>query len=397
MLLKEKKYDKIPSLFKKAETYCRTLQNNDILEMFYELKIKYLEQQNNYKEAYYLLKKLKDIVQNDYKERINDKIDELTLKFDTIQKEKEIEYKNKEISILLMQNKLKNLKIVKQRIVYHFIILIIFVFAVFIAIGLYFKYKKNIQLQKEINQRKEAEKKLLESQERLKIELENKVSRCIELNKKFLDDKKEIELSKRTIDILSEAKEKLLHEVYHRVYNNLQIILGIIKIHAMNADSETSKVLKDLSQRIKLIATIEANYHKEKNIDSVNLPDIINIVFQQFYYNYKDKVKKIKFQLDVTDYAVKNKFIIPFTFIVYELLEYIGLNLITSNNVDKITIFFNKKILQIEVEGEEIEKKTLEKKNVSLELVEIFIKQINAQFEITQVVGKRIFKIILRR
>ena len=114
-----------------------------------------------------------------------------------------------------------------------------------------------------------------------------------------------------------------------------------------------------------------------------------------FYYSHLEKLKNVKFNLKLSEHLVEEKNIIPLTFIIYELFEKIYKSF--SEREDKcIDIYSKENEISIAVQG--IDKEKMENiPKTSEELIEIFIKQINADFKVIFDNKKIIFKIILGR
>lgn len=73
----------------------------------------------------------------------------------------------------------------------------------------------------------------------------------------------------------NEEKEALLHEIHHRVKNNLQIISSLISIKSRNASEETKELLTGLNNRIHSLGLIHEMLYKSDHLGSVNLKDYL--------------------------------------------------------------------------------------------------------------------------
>ncbi len=70
-------------------------------------------------------------------------------------------------------------------------------------------------------------------------------------------------------------KEALLHEIHHRVKNNLQIISSLINIKSRMANVETKGILKELSGRIHSLGLIHEMLYKSDHLGAVNLTEYL--------------------------------------------------------------------------------------------------------------------------
>jgi len=69
----------------------------------------------------------------------------------------------------------------------------------------------------------------------------------------------------------NKEKEALLHEIHHRVKNNLQIISSLINIKSRSASKETAELLSDLNNRIYSLGLIHEMLYKSDHLGAVDL------------------------------------------------------------------------------------------------------------------------------
>lgn len=66
-------------------------------------------------------------------------------------------------------------------------------------------------------------------------------------------------------------RDVLLREVLHRVHNNLQIVLGLLRMHSRRAmDPGTRNTLDDIARRIQALAQIQGRLYKDGNYLALN-------------------------------------------------------------------------------------------------------------------------------
>ena len=191
-----------------------------------------------------------------------------------------------------------------------------------------------ILLQKE---KESSDKKLIE-------EIENR-NRIVEA--------KVAEKTKKLNDILK-TKELLIKEIHHRVKNNLQIILSMIRMHNDNFnDSMLSKKLKDLENRINTIAKTYSMLLTTEKLEVVDMNLYINSLIGDIANLYDGK-NRVEVKTDIEAKMALKKAV------------YIGLvvNEIVSNAFEhafknrggKITVvlkqMYGEFILEIEDNGE---------------------------------------------
>ena len=134
------------------------------------------------------------------------------------------------------------------------------------------------QLQKEKN---DANIKLISQQKNEKKRLEQKVT------EKTLD-------LKNTLD----EKEILLKELNHRVKNNMQTIVSLVRLQIDEIDNKDIKdILSTTYNRINAMSHLHEMLYYQKNISNVNATDYIRLLTDEIQESYS---KEIKIHLDIT-------------------------------------------------------------------------------------------------
>lgn len=89
-----------------------------------------------------------------------------------------------------------------------------------------------------------------------------------------------------------DEKNTLLQELHHRVKNNLQIIIGIVKMQIRSVNSsEVISNLKSLENRISSIAQVQdlLLFHKTNKVSRVEVGEYINSILSLFSRLYESK------------------------------------------------------------------------------------------------------------
>jgi len=74
----------------------------------------------------------------------------------------------------------------------------------------------------------------------------------------------------------NDDKEALLHEIHHRVKNNLQIISSLINLKSKNASNETKEILGDLNSRIHSLGLIHEMLYKSDSLGLIDLKEYLS-------------------------------------------------------------------------------------------------------------------------
>jgi PAS domain S-box-containing protein len=97
-------------------------------------------------------------------------------------------------------------------------------------------------------------------------------------------------------------KEVLLHELYHRTKNNIQIISSLLSLKS-NAitDKDARNILDDMNNRIKTIGTIHEMLQNSSNKSEINLANYIKQIVTLILKSYNDQSERISIKLELED------------------------------------------------------------------------------------------------
>jgi two-component sensor histidine kinase len=131
------------------------------------------------------------------------------------------------------------------------------------------------------------------------------------LDKKLLDEMNsrqkiiESEVIQRTseLNIALEEKEVLFREVHHRVKNNLQLILSIIRLQRFDLKNhQNSSEFEKLEHRIKAISKTHELLCDSNDIVEINMKDYIQELYNEISESIIDKDIKLDLDVDATMY-----------------------------------------------------------------------------------------------
>jgi len=86
-----------------------------------------------------------------------------------------------------------------------------------------------------------------------------------------------VRLVKRRVEVvfILAEKEALLAEVYHRVRNNLQVMVSLIGLYGRAAPDACRGSFEALGQRVRAIALVQQHLHEAPHIASIDLRDYL--------------------------------------------------------------------------------------------------------------------------
>jgi PAS domain S-box-containing protein len=116
-------------------------------------------------------------------------------------------------------------------------------------------------------------------------------------------------------------KDVLLKEVHHRVKNNLQIVSGLLLLHAQTLkDPELIKTLRESQNRVESISLIHKNLYTSPNIGQLDVAEYINNLASSILMSYQIEPGKIGLETNISQITLNVDQAIACGLIINELL-----------------------------------------------------------------------------
>lgn len=123
---------------------------------------------------------------------------------------------------------------------------------------------------------------------------------------------------KKKSDQQNKEKEALLQEIHHRVKNNLQIIISLLRLqHRRVTDPEGQKVLEQSIGRIKTMSLIHENLYQSENFAETGFKTYLEELMGHIMSNFEG-VSDIKFELKGFNFKLGTEKAIPLALIAHE-------------------------------------------------------------------------------
>ncbi|WP_421873374.1 histidine kinase dimerization/phosphoacceptor domain -containing protein [Marinoscillum sp.] len=149
--------------------------------------------------------------------------------------------------------------------------------------------------------------------------LDKKRARILE--KVVADQTKELRHEKLQVQSRLEEKEVLLHEINHRVKNNLQIIASILDMQIENVkDPHIREVLKSSKGKVRTMAVVHQKLYENEHLERIRLDQYLSELCREILISFGEMAKNvdIQFKLDELDFTLDHA--IPLGLIVNELV-----------------------------------------------------------------------------
>jgi len=126
---------------------------------------------------------------------------------------------------------------------------------------------------------------------------------------------------KRILDSLKE-KEVMLKEIHHRVKNNMQIMISLLRLQMRQIKNDTAQdILKESQDRIQSMALVHEALYRSGNMAEVELGSYIQNFSNMLYKSYATDPSRIRLQVDAEDVKLGIDQAVPCGLIVHELVS----------------------------------------------------------------------------
>ncbi len=132
----------------------------------------------------------------------------------------------------------------------------------------------------------------------------------------------ELELQNQIIQRKSDENAILVKEIHHRVKNNLQIIISLLRMHRDEVgSSEAKKDFDEAINRILSMALLHQQMYREKELSRFSLGEYIQSLSTDIVNSYKRENQIILCKLQVRDFQLKLESIVPLGLMINELIS----------------------------------------------------------------------------
>ncbi len=117
-------------------------------------------------------------------------------------------------------------------------------------------------------------------------------------------------------------KEILLHEIHHRVKNNMQVINSLLRLQSSNIEDERIKsILKDSQSRVYAMSAVHETLHGSEKLSEINLKSYLSKITTSIFQTYSTDHRKVKLNSKVEDSPISINQAYPLGLIINELIS----------------------------------------------------------------------------
>lgn len=169
------------------------------------------------------------------------------------------------------------------------------------------------------------------------LKLESKEEQMIALGLLTLHD--EIEFNKRKLEAANREMEILLKEIHHRVKNNLQIIVSLLRLQKKYVEDDTVRsVLADCNSRISSMSRIHERLYQSNDLASISYRDYLRDLIDEMIAASGVDRDRIEIDLKLPDFQIDMNLAVPLGLLINEILTNVFKHGMSGDAYNKVYI-----------------------------------------------------------
>lgn len=197
-------------------------------------------------------------------------------------------------------------------------------------------------------------------------------------------------------DGLLEEKELLLKEIHHRVKNNLQVILSLLKLQSANLKDEALAALHDSQHRVQAMSLIHQQLYHDDKISTINMHEYVHELVEYLKDSFVSRTR-IVFILHIEPVTLDVSQAVPLGLIINEAVTNIFKHAFAGRERGQVHISLeavNKDELALDIADNGIglpaNYTSFPKKSLGLTLMKGLSKDFNGRYTIESAAGTHI-------
>lgn len=136
----------------------------------------------------------------------------------------------------------------------------------------------------------------------------------------FFEDISDSKRHEREIEHNLMEKELMLHEIHHRVKNNMQIIISLLRLKRKYfSDEFTADKFKEIQDQIRAMSLVHENLYQSNDFVNVEMKSYIHSLSSDLLNDW-NQMHNIKMMLEIGDISMNMEKVIPCGLILNELM-----------------------------------------------------------------------------
>jgi len=136
-----------------------------------------------------------------------------------------------------------------------------------------------------------------------------------------------------------QEKNSLIKEVHHRVKNNMQVIISMLKLqNDFIDDPRALELTMNSVNRVRSMAMVQDRLYRAEDLSSINFSEYINSLISQLYYNYNVSPNLVQIHKKIDNIFLNINTAVPFGLVINELISNALKHGFSNNRKGEITI-----------------------------------------------------------
>ncbi len=158
---------------------------------------------------------------------------------------------------------------------------------------------------RDITERKHAEEQMRLHQDQLEDLVNTRTAEIQQINGRLAAEVDERRVAEVHIKKALREKEALLREIHHRVKNNLQIIISLLRIQRNGiTDTHDQSIFTECENRVKSMALIHEKLYQSDDLSHVNFKSYVEDLIQDLYKSYSIDPRRVGLTTDIADVLI---------------------------------------------------------------------------------------------
>jgi two-component sensor histidine kinase len=187
---------------------------------------------------------------------------------------------------------------------------------------------------------------------------------------------------KRVVEEQNREKTVLLQEIHHRVKNNLQVIVSLLRIQSSKLKSKESiRSFNDAITRIMTMSLIHKKMYEKESLINIDIVDYLNTLIDDLI-KANTTNGSVEYSVDASLKKIGSKTIVPLALIINELVSNSLKHAFKEGGkINLILEVIDNDYFKMTYSDNGIWKKKSDESSFGLQLIEVFSDQLEGSFE----------------
>ena len=175
---------------------------------------------------------------------------------------------------------------------------------------------------RDVTDEKHAEEELKKHRNQLEEMVTERTFELIETNEQLKQEIAERKHADEQVKASLREKEILLQEIHHRVKNNLQVIISLLRLQSRGIkDRDILTMFQESQDRINSMALVHEKIYYSNDLANIRLRDYVRDMANDLFKSYNLSSGNIEFKMEIEDIPIAIDTSIPCGLIINELLS----------------------------------------------------------------------------